>query len=103
MLAVFYETPALVGIIIALPSLLLGYLGYRSSLKKDEAAKEVGVASAASDTIEQVIGGQKGLIDALQTEVHRLNAKVAAQDIKLTEINEKCSDLKEQVAVLLSR
>jgi hypothetical protein len=103
MLAVFYETPALVGIIIALPSLSLGYLGYRASLKKDEAAQGVAVASAQNETIEQVISAQKGLIEALQIEIGRLNAKLAAQDIKLAEINQKCSDLKEQVSLLLSR
>lgn len=55
--AVFWENPAVVGIIIAIPATVLGYLGYRRSLGVDKAVESVGE-----------MAGHIGLINALQAD-----------------------------------
>jgi peptidoglycan hydrolase CwlO-like protein len=91
-----FENPALVGLIIALPSLLLGYLGYRSSVKKDAVAQTVNVASAEHRTIEQVIDAQTDLIGSLQNDNRDLRSEIRA-------LNRKLDALKKQIDGLPAR
>lgn len=56
-LSVFWENPAVVGLILAVPATALGYLGYRRSLSVDKAT-----AKAANNA------GHVGLITALQAD-----------------------------------
>lgn len=87
------ENPAFVGLVVAIPSAALGYLGYRRSRHNDEVAERAGVATSQHTSIGQVIEAQDMLIANLREEVVRLNAK-------LDRIIEKCEGLERQLAAL---
>lgn len=63
----FWENPAVVGLILALPATALGYLGYRRSLPLDKA-----VTKTANNE------GHIGLISALQADNQDLREELRA-------------------------
>lgn len=65
--AMFWENPAVVGLILALPATALGYLAYRRSLPVDKAVQQVGE-----------MAGHIGLITALQADNQVLRDGVTA-------------------------
>lgn len=75
--AAFWENPAVVGLIIAIPGAILGYLGYRRSLKVDEAAKQAGIATSQGISVGQAVDGLNKVIAALQED-----NKVLRDDVK---------------------
>lgn len=80
---------AVVGILIGLPSVGLGYLVYRASKKKDE-------TSAATGTIGAVYEGLDKIIAALQKD----NAELRVRLDKLDEIEAEVRALLNRVALL---
>lgn len=74
----FWQNPAVVGLIIALPASILGYLGYRRSRGIDEAAKQAGIATGHAASIGQVVDGLNGVIAVLQEDNKVLRADIFA-------------------------
>lgn len=76
--AVFWENPAVVGLIIAIPATALGVVGYLRSRKLDEVAEQAGIATTHTNSIGQVIGGLNSVITAVQSDNDDLRAEVMA-------------------------
>lgn len=103
-LVALFENPAVVGLLVAIPSASLGYLGYRRSRQNDLVAEQAGIATTQNTSIGQVIAGLDGLVANLQEEngrmrtawredVQELKAKI---DLLVAEVQ----DLKRQLAVI---
>lgn len=102
-LASLFENPAVIGLLVAIPSSALGYLGYRRSRQNDLVAEQAGIATTQNTSIGQVIAGLDGLVANLQEDnkalreawrenVKELNSKI---DVLVAEVQ----DLKRQLAV----
>ena len=89
----FFSHPIVIGILVAVPSFTLGYLGYRRSQKADKAATQAGA-------VEQVIDGLNKLVDNLQDDNKILRADVIDLRTKLQAVLEERDKLKEQLYVL---
>lgn len=98
--AAWIENPAVVGLIVAIPSATLGYLGYRRSRHIDAVAEQAGVQSSQSASIGQVVDGLNALVGNLQEDNRALREHVKELNVKLDRIIQDCRDLKEQVALL---
>lgn len=88
--SVFWENPAVVGLILAIPSAVLGYLGYRRSRAIDEATEEAVTATGHVVSIQQVIDGLNGVIAALQAD-----NKVLREDVALRRLKALASELEK--------
>lgn len=87
--AVFWENPAVVGLIIALPASILGYLGYRRSRGVDEAAKQAGDATRNATSIGQVVDGLNSVIAAVQSDNVDLRNEVKSLKHTVEEIRDR--------------
>lgn len=98
-----FANPGLTALIVAVVASIPTYVGLRLAWKKDEAAQEVGIASQHSDTIENVITGQKELIEDLQEErrEHRILVKDLRNEIR--SLNEKIDGLQVSLNDALAR
>lgn len=76
--ASFWQNPAVVGLILAIPATLLGYLGYRRSKGIDEVAKQAGIASTNATSIGQVVDGLNTVIAAVKGDNDDLRKEVLA-------------------------
>lgn len=91
-LTVWYENPAIVGLIIAVPSAVLGYLGFRRSQAVDESTKQAGIATGQSIWMGQVQDDNKTLRD----EVRELRQTVASIQARLDAVEAGSTDLRAQ-------
>ena len=103
LLFTIYENPAFVGLVLAMPSSILGYLVYKQSQKADETAKQGGIATVESGTIGQVIDGLNKLVDNLQTDNEVLRTNIDTLNTKLTRVIEYCEELKLEIAKLSTK
>lgn len=97
------DHPVFIGVLVGLPSAMLGYLGYRQARKNDAVAAQAGIATAESGTISQVIEGQNKLVANLQTDNAVLRTTLDAVNTRLTQVLTYCEELKVQVAELSKR
>lgn len=95
-----WNHPAVIGIIIAIPSFLLGYLGYRRSVQVDKITEQSGAASSQQGAIAQVISGLNSLIEVLQEDNKILREGISDLQSKLDKMTREQLDLIEQVAHL---
>lgn len=86
LLTSFWQNPAVVGIIIALPATALGYLGYRRSLGLDRVAEQAGMATTNAASIGQVVDGLNKVIVAVQSDNSDLRKEVLALRATVDEI-----------------
>lgn len=98
--ASLFENPAVVGLLVAIPSAVLGFLGYRRSRHNDEVAERAGVATTRSTSIGQVVDGLDRLVANLQEDNKTLREHVKELNVKLDRIISECQDLKQQLAAL---
>lgn len=95
-----FENPAVIGLIVALPSALLGWLGYRRSRQNDLVAERAGIATSQSASIGQVVEGMDRLVANLQADNRELREHVKELNLKLDQIISECQDLKRELAAL---
>lgn len=93
----FWSNPIVIGIVVAIPSSILGYLGYKRSVKSDKVAADSTIASTHAAAINQVIDGLNKLIDGLQEDNKELRSSILSLSIKLKEAIEENSKLVKQV------
>lgn len=81
----FWQHPAVVGILVGLPSLFVGLLVYQRSRDVDEVAEQAGIATAQRESIGQVVDGLNRIITALQADNKLLREEVISgrRDIQL--------------------
>lgn len=95
-LAPFWENPAVVGLIIAMPATVLGYLGWLASKGRDEAVKEAGLASGQAVWIGQVQDDNR----ELRQRVDALEARLGAVEAGSSELQDKNRKLEVENAGL---
>lgn len=103
MLASVFQNPIVVGIAVGLPSIALGYLGFRQSQKVDAIAAQAGIATVESGTIGHVIDGLNKLVANLQGDNAVLRAELSTVNEKLSQVIRYCEELKQQLADLRKR
>ena len=81
-----WTNPAFVGLVVAIPSLLLGYLAFKQSQKVDATVAQAGIATVESGTIGQVIDGLNKLVSNLQADNSVLRGIVESLDAKATRL-----------------
>lgn len=96
LITVWYENPALVGLIIGAPMAILGFLGWMASKDRDEAVKEAGIASGQAVWIGQVQEDNRELRERVGTLEERLDAVEAGSN----DLRDKNRDLESENAKL---
>lgn len=87
---------AVIGFIVGIPSLILGYLVYKQSQKVDKTTEQSGIANTQLTAVGQVLSGLNQLIDNLQTDNKELRENIKAIGIRLKEvIDERDTLIKE--------
>jgi chromosome segregation ATPase len=81
-----WENPLLLLVIGAIPSFILGYLGYRRSVRVDKVTEQSGAASNELEAVGQVIDGLNKLVANLQEDNKHLREDVTALRARLKEI-----------------
>jgi ABC-type transporter Mla subunit MlaD len=85
--------PIVIGVLVGMPSFLLGFLGYRRSQQADK-------ASESADAIGHIIDGLNALIDALQDDNRVLRRNADALQLRLSQAATELEKLKRTVATL---
>lgn len=102
-LVALFENPVVVGILVAIPSSALGFLGYRRSRHNDLVAEQAGIATTQNTSIGQVIAGLDGLVANLQEDNKALREawreNVKELNSKIDGLVAEVQDLKRQLAV----
>lgn len=88
--------PILVGLVVGIPSFLLGYLGYRRTNKADK-------ATAQNTAVEQIIDGLNALVDNLQGDNKVLRDSVKELKSNLVTVMDERDKLKKQVNYLQNK
>lgn len=103
----FWSHPAVVGLLVGFPSVLLGYLIYRRSVRADEVAAQAGIASTQATSIGQVVDGLNKIIenlrednDDLRGDVALLRERVEALAGRLDAIRALNIELRERISEL---
>lgn len=97
----FWENPAVVGLVIAIPATILGYLGYRRSRDMDAAAKQAGVVGGWNDFIKTVQDDNRSLREEVKGIRARLDAIETGSDALRVEnraLRQENADLHAEVA-----
>lgn len=91
-----FNNPAVIGLIVAIPSFILGYLAYRRSIKVDRFTEQTGFAASQTGALAQVINGLNQLIDNLQEDNQVLRDNLRDIRKRLDEITlERLAFIKE--------
>lgn len=90
-----FDHPAVIGILIGLPSVALGFLVYRNSKKADQAATAAGTVGAMYEGFDKIIANLQsdnadlrarlGKIDVLEAEVRECLNRIARLERYITE------------------
>lgn len=94
------NNPALVGLLVGIPSFILGVLAFYRALKSDKAAAQSVFATTQMAAIDQVIKGLNQIIDTLQADNKELRETINDLGVKLKEILEERELLKEEIRKL---
>lgn len=94
------DNPAIVGVIVGIPSFILGILAYHQSRKVDRITEKQGVASANITAVNQVIDGLNQLIDNLQADNKLLREGISNLNLRLQEALSDRDKLREELRLL---
>lgn len=101
--AEIWTNPAFVGIVVAIPSAALGYLGYRRARHIDKIAEQAGIATSETTSIGQVIEGLNAIIanlqkdnEVLRTELSRCQRVIDDRIARLDSHNREIRNLRER-------
>lgn len=107
MIAVAFWQQAAVGLAVGLPSLTLGYLGYKRSRRNDKVAEQAGIATTHVASIGQVVDGLNRIITNLQgdnavlrSELERVRVAVDGCEARLDVLEEKLQAKEREIAAL---
>jgi len=80
--------PVVIGLLIGLPSAVLGYLAYRRGTRSDKAAAQATISIAQSGSVSQIIDGLNKLVDALQDDNAALRAAQERCELRVNQLAE---------------
>ena len=90
--ATITNDPVLIGLLIGLPASIVGFLGYRRTLKVDELARETEASTARTKENRGIIKGQDRFINTLQKEIKE-------QRTLITDLRGRVERLEEQLRI----
>lgn len=93
------ENP-LIGLVVAIPGIILGWLGHRRAERADLAAAATAATTAQGAAIQQVIDGLNHIVDNLQDDNRVLRENVDTLSKRLAELAEENHRLRSEVAAL---
>lgn len=76
-----FENPVVVGILVGVPSAVLGFLGYQRSKTADKNAHEQGA-------VGQIIAGLNSLVTQLSADNAELRTRIEAMEQKVTALEQ---------------
>lgn len=79
-------SPAIIGLVIGVPSFIIGILGYRRATKIDKATENAAVIAAQTGSVGQVIAGLNDIIDNLQDDNKIWRESFKEISVKLGEV-----------------
>jgi hypothetical protein len=82
--AAFWQHPIVIGIAVTVPSVVLGYLGYRRARQIDKVAAQAGIATSQNASIGQVVDGLNTIIANLQEDNRVLRQAIADLQTRIT-------------------
>lgn len=88
------------GLLIGLPSFLLGYLAYRRARKVDQVAAQSGVATETRAGTTQIIEGLNQLIDNLQDDNRTFREDIKYLTLRLDVIIKERDHLRRELTRL---
>jgi FtsZ-binding cell division protein ZapB len=105
---------ALVGLVVAIPSGVAGYFGYRKAMRGDRIAEQAGIATSHERSIGQVVDGLNGIIANLQGDntilrneyarlresVDAIRGRIEAVEMESFDLRAKNRELTREMAVL---
>lgn len=91
---------AIYGLLIGLPSFLLGYLAYRRARKVDAVAAQSGVITESRAGTAQIIEGLNLLIDQLQDDNKTFRDDIKYLTLRLDAISKERDELRQQLTRL---
>lgn len=93
----FWQNPAVVGLILAIPGAIFAYLAYRRSLRVDKAAEQAGLANIHGNEIGQIIAGLNNVITAVQSDNDDLREAVGKISTRLDIVESGNIDLRAKL------
>ena len=96
-------TQAVAGVIVAIPSLILAYLGYKRSQKVDDLAAAAGVAQTSAVTTGQVLDSLDKIVQRLGEDNVQLRSQLAACTERTDALDTLISKLRSEVVTLMRR
>lgn len=81
-----WSHPAVIGLIIGIPSFILGWLGYKRAVKVDKSVENASVIAAQTGSVAQIITGLNSVIDNLQEDNKIWRDNFKELSLKLTEV-----------------
>jgi hypothetical protein len=91
------------GLVVAIPSLILAYFGYKKSQKIDNLAERAGIAKESSITTGQVLESLDAIILRISEDNAQLRIQVTALRERLDGQDALIAALRSEVASLLRR
>lgn len=85
------------GLVIGLPSFLLGYLAYRRSRKVDAVSAQSGIATETRAGTAQIIEGLNQLIDNLQDDNRLFREDIKYLTLRLDAISKERDELRRKL------
>lgn len=105
----FWDNPAVIGLIIALPATILGYLGYRHSKGIDAAALQAETEAGEVTSVQQVIDGLSTAFKNVQSdnsvlreEIKEIRARLDVIEALNDDLRFKNHDLENEILLLKS-
>lgn len=97
------NNPAVIGLIVAIPSFLVGYLGYRRSLKLDSVAQQAGSTTFHLGAVDQIIDGLNDVIKQLREDKKELRDALKDLRGKLREAENEVEGLNKWIETLKNK
>lgn len=93
-------SPAVIGLIIGIPSFIIGILGYRRASKVDKSTETSAVIAAQTGMQGQIIGGLNQWIDNLQDDNKSFREDLKLLTQRLTDCSKENEELKKEMSRL---
>lgn len=89
-----WTNPILVGLVVAIPTFVLGLLATRRAEKMDKAALQAVMVTAQGDSVQRVINGLDIMVDNLQADNKEARDKTAELREQLKQCNSAYAELR---------
>lgn len=98
-----WTNPAIIGLVIGVPSFILGVLGYRRAVKVDKATNTAAMIAAQSGTTAQIIAGLNVLIENLQEDNKTWRENFKELSLKLAEVVKERDQLQKDYDAIVKK